>query len=111
MSFYITYRQEKKRIVQSVIIDCRVALGLATANGNVIQPYVNTKVTEIGDNPLYVIENSNGSLAGYFSLTISGNVATLQQANFRPQYSASFTLFYSMINNFISSNEWQYDFL
>ncbi len=111
MEFYITYRQEVKRIVQAVVIDNRGALGLANENGNVIQPYVDAKVIDIGDKPFYVIEGDNGSLAAYFYLNITNGVATLAEKNYRPNYSAFYTQFDTMISEFIVDGNWYYDVL
>ena len=112
MTYYIDFCIEIKRVVQFVTISNRVALNLAGMDGNELQPIIDAQVLSIGDNPyFYTIESSEQNLAGYFSLTVVGNVATLQYKNYRPQFSTSYTLFDNMIASFISSGDWEFDVL
>ncbi len=110
MTFYIVQRQEIDKLVQAVVIDNRVALGLGNANGNVIQPYVDNIVNSINNRQsFFVIESNEGNLAAYFYLNeITG---ALEGKNYRPQFSSFYTQFDAMISAFIASGEWQYSVL
>lgn len=112
MTFSINYRQEVRRIVQSVVIDNRLNMQLNGKDGNVVQEKIDAEVASVGTPPLfYSIESNNGGLCGYFYLRLDGGAASLGKKNYRPQYKNYFDEFDSLVFEFIASHKWENDYL
>lgn len=114
MTFRITYNDEYKRVIPAVIIDGRgLNPAIATLGGFAMKAYTDSKVAQVipGTIP-YKIETDTGNLAGYFILMIDYNgTPFLIDYLVRPAFVQFDSEISQNINNFIQSNDWQFDTL
>ncbi len=114
MSYNITYVDNIQPLVTSVFIDARATTMPSGINGNEVQILIDQQLAQINDQTIvYKIETDFGNLVGYFTLQVNTSNKTCMVASevirqaFQ-QYSVQISEF---INNFIQSNDWQFDYL
>lgn len=114
MIFRVTYNDEYKRVMPAVIIDGRgLNPAIATLGGYEMKAYTDSKVAQVivGVIP-YKIETDAGNLAGYFLLMVDYNGSpVLMDYLLRPAFVQFDSQISQIINNFIQSNDWQFDTL
>lgn len=114
MIYRITYSDDYKRVIPAVIIDGRgLSAATATLSGYEMKAYTDAKVNKVTPNTIpYKIETDNGNLAGYFILMIDYNgIPVLVDYLFRPAFVQFSSEISQIINNFITSGNWQFDTL
>lgn len=113
MNFHFTYCENYQRLMTGVLIDSQYNINAISGKlGSVIKAYTDAEVSKVNDNVLpYRIENDNGNLAGYFTLTINGNSVYLFQVQFRPAFVPFDTQILSEINAFIINGGYKKDVL
>lgn len=114
MSYNITYVDNIPPLVSAVFIDARATTMPSGINGNQVQVLINQQLAQINNQTIvYKIESDFGNLVGYFTLQVNPSNKTCVKASqvlrqAYQQYSVQIT---QVINNFIQSNDWQFDYL
>lgn len=115
MDYNISYCIDYKRIMAAVLIDSRGTIPLiANTDGYATKAYCDAQIDLVGEKSLvYIIETDNSNLVGYFILQVNSTAesAILIQKQFRPAFQQFSTIISQKISNFITSNEWQDDFI
>ena len=114
MIYRFIYNDAYKRVIPATLIDSRGVLSIATASGFAVKDYTDSEVAKVTANVIpYKIETDNGTLAGYFNLTVTADrlFATLLNKQLRPAFVKFDSDIANKISIFITSNDWQVDIL
>lgn len=113
MNFELTYELDYKRVMSAVINDSRnIITATSGKNGNQIQKYIQTQTALVGPGVLvYRIVGDGGVLGGYCGVQVINGIANLLFIQLRPAFQQFLYLISSIIRNFISSNQFNADYL
>lgn len=110
---FIYSQYECHRIIPGVMIDNRANIpAIRSAVGAVVKAYTDAEAGKVKDNCVfYKIESYEGNLAGYFTLEVSSQGASVLQFELRSAFRQFNQEISGQITNFISLGEWRKDYL